>query len=198
MSHPMSGPTTSAKSYDIAKLAKLFSSSVGISSRPSVSSLSQPSLQTLRVVCVARLARPGGAARRPRPADAATLAVHGGAAAAAVARCGAAVVARRSAAVVARVAACVAARCRGAAAAGAELGLDEGDGLRAVLVPVVLVGGGVVAVAAVRVRRVAVRLDLAGLRAREAGRAGVELGTALAFQCYVGPKTRGEKKVRRR
>lgn len=57
----------------------------------------------------------------------------------------------------------------------ADQALDEGDGVLAVLAAVALVRGGVAAVTAVRVRRVAVGLDLCRARAREAGGAGVEL-----------------------
>lgn len=61
-----------------------------------------------------------------------------------------------------------------AAAAAAELGLDESKGLLAVLGAVALVGGCVVARAAVRVGRVAVVLELGGRGAGVAGRAGIE------------------------
>lgn len=60
----------------------------------------------------------------------------------------------------------------------AQLGLDEVEGLGSVLVHVLLVAVGVVAVAAVRVRRVAVGLDDAGVRGRapEAAGASSKLG----------------------
>lgn len=66
-----------------------------------------------------------------------------------------------------------------------QLGLDEGQSLRAVLGHVTLVGGGVAAVAAVRVRRVAVGLDDArvGRRALEAAGAGGELQRQVSRCC---------------
>ena len=48
-----------------------------------------------------------------------------------------------------------------------ELGLDKGQCHAAVLVAVALMGGSVVSVAAVRVRCIAVRLDVAGIWALE-------------------------------
>lgn len=62
-----------------------------------------------------------------------------------------------------------------AAAAGAELAVDESEGLLAVDADVALVGGLAVSGAAVRVGGVAVGLDLARVGADEAGGAGVEL-----------------------
>ena len=65
---------------------------------------------------------------------------------------------------------------------GGKLALDESESLRAVLVDVLLVGVGIVAVAAVGVGRVAVRLDDAcvGGRALEASRAGSELRSYIS------------------
>lgn len=59
---------------------------------------------------------------------------------------------------------------------GAELALDEGESLLAVFRAVALVDAGVIAIAAVRIRRVAVALDLAADRALEASRTGIKLG----------------------
>jgi hypothetical protein len=56
---------------------------------------------------------------------------------------------------------------------GGELGLDESKSLRTILVDVLLVRVGIVAIAAVRVRRVAVRFEPVGL----GGRALEALGT---------------------
>lgn len=64
---------------------------------------------------------------------------------------------------------------RGGAAAGVQLRGDEGEGLLAVDALVALVDGRVVAVAAVRVGRVAVVLDLVATLAGEALFAGGEL-----------------------
>jgi hypothetical protein len=63
-----------------------------------------------------------------------------------------------------------------------ELALDECEGLLAVLVHVLLVGVGIVSIAAVRVCRIAVRLDdgRVGGRALEAAGAGSELQDAVS------------------
>lgn len=62
---------------------------------------------------------------------------------------------------------------------GVDLGLDEGERGGAVLGRVTLMSVGVVAVAAVWVGRIAVRLDVRGVRALEASRARCELCTVL-------------------
>lgn len=108
------------------------------------------SLQALRIIRISNLTRPRRTTRRPRPARASTLSVQGSA--------------RR------------ARRRRGGGRAagggrrrrGAELALDKRQRRLAVLGPVALVRGGIAAVAAVRVGRVAVGLDLGGRGADEA------------------------------
>lgn len=62
-----------------------------------------------------------------------------------------------------------------AAGGGADLALDEGERLLAVLRAIALVHVRVVSCAAVRIGRVAVRLDLAGVGADEARGTSVEL-----------------------
>lgn len=58
-----------------------------------------------------------------------------------------------------------------------QLPLDESQGLLAVLVDILLVGVGIVSIAAIRISSVTVRLDDGGAprRALESGRAGGEL-----------------------
>lgn len=87
------------------------------------------------------------------------------------------VVATITTAVVASVAATVVAAGVAASVAsrGVELALDERQSLRAVDADVLLVVVGVVAVTAVRILRVAVRLDLARVGADETGWARSEL-----------------------
>ena len=127
-------------------------------------SLSHHSLvQALRIPSIGSLARARRAASRPRPPLTSTLAPERGTATAR----------RRRRARAGRRGG----RRRGGrtAAAAADLALDEGERLLAVLGAVALVHVGVAARAAVWVGRIAVGLDLAGVGADEARGAGVEL-----------------------
>ena len=68
-----------------------------------------------------------------------------------------------------------------------ELALDESESLRAVLVDVLLVGVGIVAVAAVRIRSITVGLDLAVVRAASlASWTGRELNDRSVSQQDLG------------
>lgn len=129
------------------------------------------SVQALRVPSIRRLARSRRAASRARPSLAAALSPESRAAARrwrGLARAGGRGRARGS-----RTTAT-------AAGGGADLALDEGERLLAVLRAVALVHVGVVSRAAVRIGRVAVRLDLAGVGADEPRGASVELrGTSV-------------------